>query len=312
MTPGPIPAAGTVPWRVRHGTLEVALVHRPRYDDWSWPKGKLDDGEEWAAAAARETDEETGLQVRLGIPLPDARYTVLAKTGRPSEKVVRYWAAEVVGGHGRTENEIDEVRWMAAGPAHDRLDYARDRDQLRALVRAHHGGRLATWPFVVVRHAKAVARGAWSRADEDRPLDPRGRERAAALVPLLTAYRLERVVTSPSARCRATVQPYAAANGLALRTRQGLSEEGYAEDPTRAPRRMRRLLSRARPVVVCGHGPVLPSMLDVLAERALEEGPARVLADAAGQGMDKGEALVCHVVGAGASAAVVAVERHRV
>ena len=67
-----IPAAGTVPWRLRDGTLEVALVHRPRYDDWSWAKGKLDADEDWAVAAVRETDEETGLLVRLGPPLPEA------------------------------------------------------------------------------------------------------------------------------------------------------------------------------------------------------------------------------------------------
>ena len=65
------PAAGTLPWRRRRGQLQVALVHRPKYDDWSWAKGKLDPGEEWPAAAARETHEETALEVRLGRPLPE-------------------------------------------------------------------------------------------------------------------------------------------------------------------------------------------------------------------------------------------------
>ena len=107
------------------------MVHRPKYDDWSWAKGKLDPGEEYPVAATRETAEETGLDVHLGMPLPPASYTVLDRTGVPATKQVRYWAAEVVGGQGRLVNEIDEVAWLDVLTAHDRLDYARDRDQLR-------------------------------------------------------------------------------------------------------------------------------------------------------------------------------------
>ena len=88
--PSTIPAAGTLPWRVRDGHLEVALIHRPRYRDWSWPKGKLDPGEDWPVAAARETQEETGLRERLGNPLPEADYMVMAKDGTPAPKEVRY------------------------------------------------------------------------------------------------------------------------------------------------------------------------------------------------------------------------------
>jgi 8-oxo-dGTP pyrophosphatase MutT (NUDIX family) len=106
-SPSVVRAAGVLPWRRKKGRLQVALVHRPRYDDWSWAKGKLDPGEEWPVAAARETDEETGLRVALGVPLPDSRYMLLGRDGTPDEKVVRYWAARVVGGKGRLVNEID-------------------------------------------------------------------------------------------------------------------------------------------------------------------------------------------------------------
>ena len=164
------------------------MVHRPKYDDWSWAKGKLDPGEEYPVAASRETAEETGLDVHLGMPLPPASYTVLDRTGVPATKQVRYWAAEVVGGEGRLVNEIDEVAWLDVLTAHDKLDYARDRDQLRAVVRADAAGRLTTWPLAVVRHAKARPRGSWTRPDPERPLDERGEVQAQSMVPLLAAY----------------------------------------------------------------------------------------------------------------------------
>ncbi len=313
-----IPAAGTVPWRRRDdGALEVALVHRPRYDDWSWAKGKLDPGEEWAVAAVRETDEETGLEVALGRPLPSAEYTVLTKSGTPDTKVVRYWAARVTGGHGRLLNEIDDLVWLEPQAAFDRLDYARDRDQLLAVVRAEQAGGLETWPLAVVRHAKAVPRSAWDGADDTlRPLDAAGSARAADIVPLLAAYRIRRLVTSPSARCVQTLAPYAASAGLRLRERQGLSEEGYAEDPSGAVRRLEKVLARGRSAAVCSHGPVLPDLVGALVGRVDPAEPhARAveatLADARDDKLDKGEVLVCHLVGAGDGARIVAVERHR-
>lgn len=311
--PTTIPAAGTLPWRVRDHDLEVALVHRPRYDDWSWAKGKLDPGEEWAPAAVRETHEETGLQVRLGVPLPEARYTLLDKDGRPGDKVVRYWAATVTGGDGRLVNEIDDVAWLDPRTAHDRLDYARDREQLRALVRHHQAGMLDTWPLVLVRHARAVARGAWSGSDDtQRPLDRVGTARARALVDVLGAYAPERVVSSPSVRCLDTVEPFATLGRMRVRERNGLSEEGFAEDPSRAVRRLQKIVAAGRSTVVCSHGPVLPALLEVLHGLAgdAEAGSVALLEEAAREKLVKGEALVCHVAGAGPSARVVAVERH--
>lgn len=311
--PTTIPAAGTLPWRVRDHSLEVALVHRPRYDDWSWAKGKLDPGEEWAPAAVRETHEETGLQVRLGVPLPEARYTLLDKDGRPGDKVVRYWAATVTGGDGRLVNEIDDVAWLDPRVAHDRLDYARDRDQLRALVRHHQGGTLDTWPLVLVRHARAVARGAWDGSDDtQRPLDRVGTARAGVLAAVLGAYAPERVLSSPSVRCLDTVEPYATEHRLRVRERNGLSEEGFALDPSKAVRRLQKVVAAGRPSALCSHGPVLPALLEVLHGLAgdAEAGSVALLEAASDERLAKGEALVCHVAGAGPTARVVAVERH--
>jgi len=308
-------AAGALPWRRRSAQLEVALVHRPRYDDWSWPKGKLDEGEEWPVAAAREVWEETGFRVRLGRPLPSSEFLFQDRTDQPATKNVRYWAAEVVGGDGTLVNEIDEVAWLDVAAATARLSYPRDREQLLALVRADHAWALASWPLVLVRHARAEARSTWPDADPLRPLDDRGRERAEALVPFLAAFGVTRVVTSPSIRCLDTVLPYAVATGHGTRLKVGLSEEGFAEHPERAPHHLARLLERGEPAVLCSHGPVLPVLIEALAGIAdaggsIENTAKIALSAAARHGIGKGEALVAHVVGTGAQARVVDVERY--
>lgn len=310
-----VPAAGTIPWRRRRGELQVALVHRPKYDDWSWAKGKLDPDEAPPVAAARETLEETGLEVRLGRPLPCAAYTVLGKDGEPAMKEVRYWAAEVTGGDGVLDNEIDEVRWLDVAAASDLLDYDRDREQLRALVRADNDGALTTWPLVLLRHAKALPRSQWKDDDQLRPLDRRGTHLAGTLVPLLTAYGPRRLVSSPSVRCADTLWPYAASLGVPLKLKDGLSEEGYEADPARAVHHLRRLVERGAPAALCSHGPVLPDLLDELATLVVEGGDesadaAKALDEAAESGMGKGEVLVAHLVDTGEQARVVAVERH--
>jgi 8-oxo-dGTP diphosphatase len=309
-----IPAAGTLPWRRRDGRLEVALVHRPKYDDWSWAKGKLDPGELPCVAAARETTEETGLVVRLGLPLPSSEYPVLDSTGGPATKQVHYWAGRVIGGSGKLEHEVDEVRWVDVRTANDLLDYSRDREQLLALVRADRADQLRTWPLALVRHTKAVPRGRSSGDDRVRPLDAVGRVQARTVAAVLGSYGVTRVVTSSSTRCRATVEPYAVSAGLRLHVRASLTEEAFAERPEGATRQLDKLLERAEPAVTCTHGPVILSLLERLKEQAVESADrghsvGTRLEEAARHAMGKGEVLVCHIVGRGADAQVVDVER---
>jgi phosphohistidine phosphatase SixA/ADP-ribose pyrophosphatase YjhB (NUDIX family) len=263
-----VPAAGTLPWRRRDGRLEVAIVHRPKYDDWSWAKGKLDPGEHASVAATRETLEETGLLVRLGRPLPLAEYPILDPSGAPTTKRVHYWAATVTGGSGALLHEIDEVAWVDVRTANDRLDYARDREQLLALVRAERAGELDTWPLALVRHAKAVPRSKWREDDTVRPLDAVGRVQAKAVAEVLAAYGVTRLVSSPSMRCADTLAPYAAEHGVRMRLRPGLSEEVHASSPSDGLHVLARLLGKGKPAALCSHGPVLPALLASLVPHA--------------------------------------------
>lgn len=309
-----IAAAGTIPWRRGADGLEVALVHRPRYDDWSWPKGKLDPGEDWTTAASRETWEETGLRARLGRPLPAAEYVVLDRLGAPQSKVVRYWAATTTGA-GRLLNEIDEVAWLSPTAAHSRLDYSRDQDQLLAVVRADQQRTLDTWPLAIVRHAKATPRSDWHGSDDRlRPLLSVGRQRATQLVPILSAYGIERFVTSSSTRCAETLEPAARAARRSLRMRDDLSEECFEERPHAAMDRLDRVLRKRRPATICSHGPLLPPLLEALASRIddrTETADVGDLLEAADENLSKGDVLVLHLLGAGDGATVAAAEWHR-
>ena len=126
MTEQEVRAAGGLV--VRDGL--VLVVHRPRYDDWSLPKGKLDDGERWEHAALREVEEETGLRCALGEELPPVRYRDLKD--RP--KRVRYWRMTVLGGDFTPNDEVDEVRWVDRGTALDLLSHPGDRDLVAGAV----------------------------------------------------------------------------------------------------------------------------------------------------------------------------------
>jgi 8-oxo-dGTP diphosphatase len=285
--------------------LRVLLVHRPRYDDWSWPKGKLDEGEGVVEAAVREVAEETGLEVRLGRDLPAARYALDERTS----KHVAYWAARVPGAptpRPPRPHEVDALEWVSTEEADRRLTRRGDRVQLRALLEAHAEDALDTWPLLVVRHGHARPKSVWGHADADRPLVAVGRRQAQALVPLLAAWSPARVVSSPWERCLQTVEPYLEASGAKLRTRGRLSEDGHRRDPAKVARLVTKLLARGRPAAVCTHRPVLSTVLGTLAGHTSPGvGDAIPSADPY---LEPGEVLVAHV--ATASQRVVRVERH--
>lgn len=264
-------AAGAVVFRPGR---EVLLVHRPKYDDWAFPKGKLDRGEAAPVAAVREVDEETGLRIRLGVPLESQRYPVGS-----GWKTVYYWAGRCVGdddvGGYRPNQEIDAVRWVPYHDALALLTYERDRDTLRAARKV----RRRTHAVVVLRHGTARSRRTWKGEDRLRPLLKTGRRQAESLVPLLAAYDIRRLMTSTSVRCLDTLAPYAEARGLPLETTKRLSEEDAT--PKSVTMVLDALVEGEQGAVVCTHGPVLPPAFEAL---GLED-----------PGLDKGEMLVVHL-----------------
>jgi 8-oxo-dGTP diphosphatase len=268
-------AAGAV---VSRKGPDVLLVHRPKYDDWSFPKGKLDPGEHETAAAVREVAEETGLDIRLGPPLEPQHYAVAA--GR---KVVHYWVGRLVGGDDvssyRPNNEIDEVAWVPLSKADRVLTYRRDRETLAEFTKA----RRKSTPLVVLRHAKALPRKSWDREDPERPLTSDGELQAEQVVPLLAAYGVQRVVSSSSRRCWTSVAPYADVADLDVAVTDDLSEEGASE--RKVERVVHRLLDGTHPTVLCTHRPVLPLVYAALGvpERKLEVGSMLVVHHRRGQ-----------------------------
>jgi 8-oxo-dGTP diphosphatase len=236
----------------------VLLVHRPAYDDWSFPKGKLDRGENAAVAAVREVGEESGLRIRLGVPLGRQSYPNAGRT-----KVVDYWVGRVAGDHDVSgylvNNEIDEVRWVPVKNARKLMTYSRDR---ATLAEALDTGK-ATRALIVLRHGAARSRKRWKGDDRLRPLLVKGQAQARALVPVLDAYGVTRVVSSSSIRCADTLVPYSKHTGWDLTRLDGLSEE----DATAAGvlEVVDDLVHSGESAVLCTHRPVLPSVYDALA-----------------------------------------------
>lgn len=254
----PVVAAGAVVLRRGGGGHEVLLVHRPKYDDWSFPKGKLDRGELAPVAAVREVGEETGLAVRLGRPLDDQLYVV--QGGRA--KVVHYWVARPLDGDDVSayvaNREIDEVTWVPVEEAAALLSYSRDRATLEQALKR----RRRTATLVVLRHARARSRQRWRADDRFRPLLKVGEHQADRLVPLLAAYDVTRLVSSSSTRCVTTLVPYADATGRRVVTDDGLSEEKATQEGI--AERVGALLDAAKRTVVCSHRPVLPAVFAAL------------------------------------------------
>ncbi len=256
-SPRTIAAAGGAVWRpCADGGLEVAVVHRPRYDDWSLPKGKLDRGEHALPAAVREVREETGMEVVVG------RRSI--RTGYPVEeglKRVDYWVMQAVGGVFEPNHEVDELRWLTPEDAAALCSHPHDRAVVADLLR-EDVPRMPT--LLLVRHGHAGSRRDWDGPDELRPLDGRGRREAARLAEVLPAFAPTAILSARRTRCEQTVGPLAERLGLPVEPLDELGEEEFAADPEAGLAVVEELLApRPAPgvTVVCSQGGAIPSVL---------------------------------------------------
>ena len=270
-----IRAAGGVLWREADGgvakpAVEVAVIHRPRYGDWSLPKGKLASGESEVDGAIREVLEETGYRVRLGRALGETRY-VKEQAGFLRPKVVRWWAMEATSGAFTPTREVDEMRWVSLAEAHDLLTRETDQELLDRFVR----GPAPTRVVLVVRHASAGSRAQWSGDDRLRPLDDCGYRQAEELVRLLAHFDPTEIVSADLVRCRQTVEPLAEAVGLEVRNAPIVSEEGYPGHEPEAVQLVRSIGGPHHASVICSQGEVIPDLLSRLANADAVDLPAQ-------------------------------------
>jgi 8-oxo-dGTP pyrophosphatase MutT (NUDIX family)/phosphohistidine phosphatase SixA len=279
-----VTAAGAIPWRLNSANkdeLEVLLIHRPRYDDWSWPKGKIDPGETVPECAAREVEEEIGLTAPLGIPLPPIHYHVPAGL-----KVVHYWAVDVDGAKLVPDGkEVDSVMWCSPEKAARLLSNPSDVGPLEHLVAA-----------------------SWTKAEGERPLAATGMRQAQAVGRLLQAWKPARIVSSPWLRCVATIAPYAKASDAKVKLNEALTEHRHGRSPQKTAAVVAALFDKQRAVALCTHRPALPTVFKQLEKHMSSRLKAKL--PSADPFLAPGEIIVCHVAH-GSKNKVVAVERFR-
>lgn len=256
-----IVAAGVVLLREYKGEPQVCVLHRPTHRDWSLPKGKLESREHIIACARRETIEETGEDVVLGVPLLSQNYRV---EGRP--KIVRYWVGWVKeGGPGFAPNrEIDELEWLSPNKAARRLTYRRDVQIIRSALDVG-----PTSPLILLRHSQAIRRAVWKGSkDVLRPLAPVGKGRARTQVSeVLAAFGIESIQSSDALRCVQTVRPYADSAKLKIEMNSLFSEEGFEPSKKASLGKINALLTDPAATVLCTHRPVFPEIIAQVRKR---------------------------------------------
>jgi 8-oxo-dGTP pyrophosphatase MutT (NUDIX family) len=248
-------AAGAVLWRASDDGAEpeVAVIHRPRYDDWSLPKGKVDAGESEPITAVREVAEETGYRAHLGRRLTSVRYRVETQ----GIKKVQYWAARTVDGEFRPNDEVDELKWLPVSAAIKQVQYPHDRKVLRRFAKLPAD----TETILIVRHGTAGSKSRYKGDDRLRPLDKRGLAQAESLVGQLLAFGADTLYAADRVRCEQTLGPLAEELGVAIHKEPLLTEEAYADDRKAARRRILEIAASGGTPVICTQGKVIPDLI---------------------------------------------------
>ncbi len=253
--PKEVLASGGVVWRSAADGIEILLIHRDRYRDWTLPKGKVDKGETDLEAGLREVREETGMICRPGVPVGTMRYGL--STGQV--KRVHYWSMKAIEGRFTPNAEVDEILWAKPAVAERILTYERDRVLVASL---QENWWTLTGRLYLVRHARAGRRKDWKGDDEQRPLSNAGKAQAVEIGSFLVDAQVERLLSSRYVRCRQTLEPAAESLGLEIEEHPALAEGG-------ALAKLEKLLRRVEstPTALCSHGDMVPAILERLQEK---------------------------------------------
>jgi 8-oxo-dGTP diphosphatase len=250
-----IRAAGALLWReVDSRNLEIALIHRPRYDDWSLPKGKIEGGETALQCAYREVFEETGIKASLTRQLGTVEYEESGELKR-----VIFWSAHCSLDTGTfvVNEEVDELVWFTPEDALVKATHDSDRQ----IIDSFQAQEPRTDTLIILRHTKALERGDWDEADSERTLDEVGFDQAQLLIKHLEPFAIDEVYTSNFTRCVQTVTPLSHSRGLNITQVPSLNEETFETDPQRAVAFANALKQDEKNILICSHNPVIPTML---------------------------------------------------
>ena len=248
-----IRAAGALLWRENSELkIEIALIHRPRYDDWSLPKGKIEEGESSLRCAFREVIEETGLTPQFGRELGSVEYKEPAGLKR-----VKYWAAKALTDEFLPNEEVDEIRWLDPDDALSLATHGSDRKIIENFLAQEP----RTDTLIIVRHTKALERGDWDDLDSKRTLDERGLAQSEQLIQHLEPFGIDEIYSSDYIRCVQTVTPLAQSRGLKITEIPNLNEANFQFDPERAISFANAVKQDEKNILICSHNPVIPTML---------------------------------------------------
>jgi 8-oxo-dGTP diphosphatase len=250
-----IRAAGAVLWRrLSDDLVQIALIHRPRYDDWSFPKGKVEAGESEIGCAFREVLEETGFETIFGPELCTIEYQVDGIT-----KTVRYWSAQAIGeAKGVMDpQEVDQLIWVTVSDGYEKLSRKDDK----AVLKNFEKFGIDTTPLILLRHGKAIAREEWQGDDGDRPLAQLGQLQSMRMLTKYLPFGIREIHTSDAVRCYETVAPMARSLSLDMIYWSELSEYAYEKDKKAAINVVNDIIESETHAIVCGHNPVIPGIV---------------------------------------------------
>lgn len=250
-----IRAAGALLWReTLDRQIEVALIHRPKYDDWSLPKGKLEQGESALQCAYREVNEETGIKASFTRSLGAIEYLESGELKR-----VLYWAAHCSPDQSpfTPNEEVDQLIWLSFNGAIERASHESDREIIERFSKEEQ----YTDTLIILRHTKALERGDWDGIDSERTLSDIGLEQAQFLIKHLEPFAIDEIYSSDYERCVQTVTPLAQALNISLIQVPSLNEESFEADPSRSVSFVNALKQDEKNILICSHNPVIPTIV---------------------------------------------------